>query len=675
MLNSGVSAIPEVAIDAEELAELIEDRLDPAAAQRVENICFQSTVHLAEALSTMRFQGQSQDVDTPSALRQRLLALAPTPQNGHAKGTAGPLPTPSPRVGVVSPATPSNPREANSKAENGSERHSRVFVSHWRTILTTAATLLAVASIGAMVGWLVATRHHARQDERSVVTTPNSVPLPPPPQPSRQQPDQERRPESVVEQSAPPESPLPLPQPVAPQIEASPRSLASEAAVPVERPPQRMVVPPPPPPRVAPVLPPPPELVCQSVQGMMLVDADGTGHWRALQSPIVLDEPTKIVSLAESWSTITIPGFGTLIWEGSVEATLRVRPGNVVEIGLTQGKVGIQGMSEGAQVRFETGGATWTARCLAADATWAVIDDPQTPAMLFVKGVIGIEELSFGPKQIVLWQGGVPALVPPLSEGAGALPASPPALGDPWDLTWLQPPEEALARQWRRLRGQLVNRLAAAEDAKAELKRMLAASRDVRQTALLAQWSLAVADEAGRAEYNWDMLSDRREAVRIAGVKSLLQLPPGDPRQSDVLRRMGEAVDAATRDRVAQWMAAARQPVALPATQAAELADHLQHPELAVRQIAVSLLEMHTAPAFIHARIVPPVYDAASPDVRRAAAQMEWRQILRRLYTAAARNPAGANAPFKPIQPQPGISPNALSPSAAAPPNTAPGSP
>jgi hypothetical protein len=115
--------------------------------------------------------------------------------------------------------------------------------------------------------------------------------------------------------------------------------------------------------------------------------------------------------------------------------------------------------------------------------------------------------------------------------------------------------------------------------------------------------------------------------------------------------------------------------VALPATQAAELADHLQHPELAVRQIAVSVLELHTAPAFVHARVVPPVYDAASPDVRRAAAQMEWRQILRRLYTAAARNPAGVNAPFKPMQLQPGISPNALSPSAAAPPSTAPGSP
>src|SRR6185369_8405521 len=100
--------------------------------------------------------------------------------------------------------------------------------------------------------------------------------------------------------------------------------------------------------------------------------------------------------------------------------------------------------------------------------------------------------------------------------------------------------------------------------------------------------------------------------------------------------------------------------------QAAELADHLQHADLAVRQIAVSILELHTAPAFVQARLLPPVYDAAGPAAARADAQMIWRQILRQLYTAAAaRNAAAGLVPTKPVPLQPGVGPTAVAPQSA----------
>jgi hypothetical protein len=173
----------------------------------------------------------------------------------------------------------------------------------------------------------------------------------------------------------------------------------------------------------------------------------------------MLREPAKIVSLAESWSTLEIPQFGTLIWDGPAEATLTIWADGLVEIHLSQGKVGLQGLAAGAQVRFETSGANWTARSLEGGSTFAVIDDPLSPAMLFVKGAIGVENLTFGPKQIVRWQEGVPE---PLASSSGAtdsLPAPVPALGNPWDLAWLQPPDDVRSKRWRGLYGRQVDKL------------------------------------------------------------------------------------------------------------------------------------------------------------------------------------------------------------------------
>ena len=52
-----------------------------------------------------------------------------------------------------------------------------------------------------------------------------------------------------------------------------------------------------------------------------------------------------------------------------------------------------------------------------------------------------------------------------------------------------------------------------------------------------------------------------------------------------------------------------------------------------MRQIAASLLELHTAPAFQQLGGSPPNYDAAASTSRRTALQMEWRSLLQQLYS------------------------------------------
>jgi hypothetical protein len=162
---------------------------------------------------------------------------------------------------------------------------------------------------------------------------------------------------------------------------------------------------------------------------------------------------------------------------------------------------------------------------------------------------------------------------------------------------------------------------------------------------------VSVADQAGRWQQTWGMLTDRREALRIAGVKFLMELAPGSTRLTDIVRSLRQQLGDDTAHRVVQWLATARQPGQLPAAQAAELADYLGHGNLAVRQLAVTLLELHIAPAFQKGLFQQPAYDAAATASRRAAAQAEWRLILRQLYTPTRRNPAGASAILKQIQP------------------------
>jgi hypothetical protein len=209
---------------------------------------------------------------------------------------------------------------------------------------------------------------------------------------------------------------------------------------------------------------------------------------------------------------------------------------------------------------------------------------------------------------------------------------------------WLSPPDETRRKKWQAQHGKLLEKLAIIDDVSTELPLLLAASKDARQAALLSQWNLSIADEATRVKQSWAMLGDRRELVRSAGVRYLIDLPAGDPRLSNSIRfarvQLGDEVGG----RVAQWMKTAHQPGQIAPTQAVEMAEFLGHRDLAVRHLAVSLLELHAGPALARARRQPPAFDAAGPISKRAAAQREWRQLIRQLF-APARNAPAALAP------------------------------
>jgi hypothetical protein len=208
----------------------------------------------------------------------------------------------------------------------------------------------------------------------------------------------------------------------------------------------------------------------------------------------------------------------------------------------------------------------------------------------------------------------------------------PPAI-NPWDLAWLNPPDENARKQWRTMYGKMVDRLAAADNVGSELTRLMAQTRDPRQAALLARWTVAAAAASARPEQTWSLLGDRRAPVRAAAVKCLLELPPGDERLAATTNLLKDKLGGSSAQRVTQWLSAAWKPGPPPANEALELVEHLQHQELVMRQVAVSLLELHTASAFQQLGVIPPIYDAGGPPSRRTAAQMEWTAIIQQLYS------------------------------------------
>jgi hypothetical protein len=258
----------------------------------------------------------------------------------------------------------------------------------------------------------------------------------------------------------------------------------------------------------------------------------------------------------------------------------------------------------------------------------AIVHDPLAPAAFVSSGIIDVGGASLASNEFVRFNGLTMSSPQPLAV-ARSLP-TPPFASNPFDVAWMTAPAERQKKEWRAQHGKLADRLDRSDDVLATLRELRAEMTDARQLALLARWSVTLADDKGSAV--WEMLNDRQELVRVAGVERLLELPQRVKRDLLTSEQIRAAVGDAAADSLIQWMIAAQGSKPLSAAHAREMVGYLQHQHLAMRQVAVSLLEHYSTAAFQQARRKPPHYDAAAPANKRAAAQLEWRRIIAQLY-------------------------------------------
>lgn len=658
----------EPEISAEELAEFVEGHLEAADARRVEAACWRSIAQLAELLSTARFMNQSVGGEVPPQLESRLLALLPgkKSQNGREQPFLFRLEKGAGEEDAVQQETASAPAAIQRSPWIAGElppavqvppalvalapraAEPRPLASAW--LWSAAATaLVLVVLLSGMLGYLAATlRQRGKLSPQPIAVSPEDRMVSPAPV--------EERPSTPMR--APDEKPqTPTPKESVPEVPPSaavPAERGSESAVPVrtderETPkvePRRET--PPGAPRFRPrVAPATPQLAVRTTQGVLLADAGERGVWHVAPANYSLIEPLKVMSLAESWTAAEAAGIGAFVWEGNAEAAVSALSDGTIEVRLVHGRMAVRDLQAGAQVRLLSGEAAWTVRGVARGSTVAVVSDPLSPGLVVSRGEVEADGLQLLGGQMTRWLEGGPQ--PPVSLSAATPTSSgqqvltPPVM-NPWDLAWLQPPDENAQKQWRQVNGKVVERLSAVEDVGTELPKLLAATREPRQAALLARWSLATGRGADKPRKTWDLLADRRAAVRVAGVKSIVELPPGDERLEEMGRFFVANLGAGLAERLNQWHAAAWQPGAPPQSQTEEIIGHLQHNDLAVRQIAESYLELFTAAALQQMGIAPPAYDATATDARRAAAQLQWRELIQQLYNPNRKFP-GALTP------------------------------
>ncbi len=634
----------EPEISAEELAEFVEGRLAEEDARRVEQACWRSIGQLAELLSAARFMNQSSVGEVPPQLEARLLALLPTPkpQNGQGKPlfrleTAV---SEQPLAGETLAAT--LPVDAESKYE-------QTDVNKWLWGLVAVALVLIVMLSGT-IGYLAATWRSSGNLPKPIAGSPEDRDVSPGPVDDKPVIPGPREPEGSPKRQSPDDSQTIPPSVVPGPVEQPGGTVVpgpkGETELPKAEPRREM---PPGGPKYRPrVAPQAPQLVIQSAQGALLVDVGERGVWRVAPASYSLVEPITILSLAESWTSAEAAGVGTFIWEGNSEAELTALADGTIEVRLIHGRMGVQSLRAEAKIRLLTGDAAWTVCGIDPNSTLAVVSDPMSPGLLVTRGELDADGVTIFGGQLTRWIEGVPqpptlinAAAPPTS--SGQQPLTPPVM-NPWDLAWLNPPDENARKQWRQVYGKVVERLDAAEDAGEELPKLLATTREPRQAALLARWTIAAGGETDRPRKTWELLADRRSAVRVAGVKSVMELPPGDERLTAMKSVIIAKVGPAMADRIGQWHDAAWQPGAPPRPQADEIVTHLQHNDLVVRQFAVSYLELYTISALQKMGMTPPVYDATATDSRRAAAQREWMRIIQELYAPARKIP-GALTP------------------------------
>ncbi|HND51465.1 MAG TPA: hypothetical protein PLV92_03680, partial [Pirellulaceae bacterium] len=394
--------------------------------------------------------------------------------------------------------------------------------------------------------------------------------------------------------------------------------------------------------------------------GIVLVKSDASETWRVGRGKIEFDRPLRLASASESWTQAEVPGLGTLVLAGESAVTV-VRGGDrIFDIHVERGQAGLRDFPAGVEVRFSTVEAKWTTRGVHGYSNLAVVRDWDAPQMFVSTGLVTVASQQIAGDQLTTLSNGLPT--PPTSlatrrsshagdigtgtkSSATSSSFQPISAIDPYDARWMSPPDERTKREWQAQNGKLVARLAEADDVVAELKKLRASTAAARQTALLARWSLAVATD--RPASLWEMLNDRQEAVREAAVACLREMHPREERFREAAQFIRRQTSDGSAELIVEWMVRVRRSEAtgqpLPLSQATELIDGLNHEQLAVRQIAATILELQTADAFRSAKRKPPTFAADSPIAKRVAAQVQWRALSGQLFPSPPRRARPGN--------------------------------
>jgi hypothetical protein len=641
-LAAGEATAEDSPIGAELVAAFALGNLDAAEREAIEADCLRSPALLDEVASTDWFEREASAQPISAALETRLLALAPPARlavnipaqpadntaaqptgnalvrrNGHR--TKLPVAKPLP----PEPPPPVAPALLIRSGRAPARRNMTVTLSAWQ--IAAAAGLVAVSLCAAAL-WL-ANRNESQSKSPVIVkdvTKHDDQPPPEPrPAPPQDAPAHETTPPLPPPDSRPPPSdrPQPTPESDLPEPRNSPpdsRPKSESAPKPMPRP------------------GPPPELAISSARGLMLVNSGAGGAWQVGQGKLAGQDEVRIASLPESWTSVEIPRFGTSIWSGAASATLVANDDRSLTIRLQHGKFALQGLPAGTEIRIETPAGECLARAIDDYSTLAVVGDDLSPALYVPLGAVSVNDAHVAQDQLVRWQNGAPLPPEPLAAGPSAGATANAAAENPFDPAWLAPPSATEQKEWRTTFGKVVERLQGSDDVAAELDKLLTPTTHGRQAALLAIWRIELMEDAGeQARTTWELLADRRELVRVAAFRYLLELPAHDQRAANLTRLARRELGADLAQRLANWLNTARQGQTPTLMEARELTEHLGNSELVVRQAAASLLVHHTRSAFQQLRREPPDFDATAPATRRAAAQQEWRQAVRQIFGRA----------------------------------------
>ena len=197
------------------------------------------------------------------------------------------------------------------------------------------------------------------------------------------------------------------------------------------------------------------------------------------------------------------PPFGTLVCEGPAEALLAPRDGGGLEIALAHGRLGVQDLAAGKEIRFQAGGASWTARGIDHYSTLAVLADPAAPQLLVPTGAVAVDQFNVAAQQRMLWQQGLVQPPQPIAASSAAMNAAPPPCRRSairWTWRGSSRPTKTAASNSRRFTASWSIAWRRPTTPAGELTKLLEASKDARTAALLSRWNAALADDAGRAD-------------------------------------------------------------------------------------------------------------------------------------------------------------------------------
>lgn len=357
----------------------------------------------------------------------------------------------------------------------------------------------------------------------------------------------------------------------------------------------------------------------RKVRGLVIARDDSTTPWRGAESEKLEAQATDFATLPGSWATAATNRFGEVVFDSNTRIEVAANDvGDSPVIDLRHGRLAFRNTPREQKYEFRTGVKHFSVQA-PKSSSFAVVYGPGGPQVWVRRGDVQMGAKTIKRNQHVRWS----------SDGFGD--AERIREGTSW---FDEPPKNAV-----RIDDEVQARMLQSDNIFATLAELSqTGAPDVRAAA--TAWSIVANPNISLHQG----LTSPSPLVRNQTLRWFHAQDPQDRRMGLLWRLLGqECGDLAAVRQIHQWAKRTWQQQRPDAPAALQMVQALSHNDQAIRQLAISYLEMHFGHRFAYSPVERPI--------TQRQAITRWTQFIRAFYAAQSRAQSRTSQQANPARP------------------------